>query len=204
MLVLPAQLLLGPPDLPGIPLLQAARQTAYQPAQEIEWLLGFQLQPELQRPRKCHFDPCPARELIMPREGHDDSDDVDRYRKQSAEQQHDERHRREQYQQDDASDVFSGRHDESPVYLHGLQPLELRFMELLQQLTDDLILRDRFLRDDSRIVSALLARSTSNLSDAALRAAGVVMLGASGQRTMITFGCRRVRSRQSRLCRRTD
>jgi hypothetical protein len=57
------------------------------------------------------------------------------------------------------------------------------------------------LRDDSRVVSALVARSTSNVSDAALIAAGVVMLGASGQRTMITFGCRRVGSRQSRLCR---
>jgi hypothetical protein len=34
LLVLLAQLLLGPPDLPGIPLLQVARQTAYLPAQE--------------------------------------------------------------------------------------------------------------------------------------------------------------------------
>jgi putative transposase len=34
---------------------------------------------------------------IIPRECHDDSDDVDRYRRQSAEQQYDERHRREQY-----------------------------------------------------------------------------------------------------------
>jgi hypothetical protein len=30
-------------------------------------------------------------------------------------------------------------------------PLELRFMELLQQLIDDLIFQDRFLRDDSRV-----------------------------------------------------
>src|SRR5215204_4480632 len=90
-LVLLRKLLPGPPDPPRIPLLQAARQTAYQPAQESECLLGLQLQPELQRPPKCHFHPCPARELIMPRERHDDSDDVDRYRKQSAEQQRDER-----------------------------------------------------------------------------------------------------------------
>jgi hypothetical protein len=33
----------------------------------------------------------------MPRERHDDSDDVDRYREQRAEQQREERQRREQY-----------------------------------------------------------------------------------------------------------
>jgi hypothetical protein len=52
----------------------------------------------------------------MPRERHDDSDDVDRYRERRAEQQRDERQRGEQYQQDDASNVFSGSHDKSPVY----------------------------------------------------------------------------------------
>jgi hypothetical protein len=97
-LALFAQFLLSPPDPPGIPLLQAAQQTAYLLAQGIECLRGLQLQPELQRPPKCHFDPrVPAQEHILPRECHDDSDDVDRYRKQSAEQQRDERQRGEQY-----------------------------------------------------------------------------------------------------------
>jgi hypothetical protein len=40
---------------------------------------------------------------------------------------------------------------EASTTLARLQPLELRFMNFFQQLIDDLIFRDRFLRDDSLV-----------------------------------------------------
>src|SRR5215211_2934676 len=110
------QLLLDPPDPPGIPLLQAARQTAYLPARRANAFVVFSFsQNSSGHPSATLIRVFQSESSSCRANGHDDSDDVDRYRKQSADQQHDERQRREQYQQNDASDVFSGSHDESPA-----------------------------------------------------------------------------------------